>query len=162
MGLRAGFIPFIPMRIVAQRVGQASVAVEGETIASIGAGLLVLAGVAPEDTVEDAIWLAGKVVRMRIFPDDEGKMNRSVADIAGGILLVSQFTLFAAVSKGNRPSFTGAAGPDKAIPLYELLAERLGLELGRPVATGRFGADMAVTLRNDGPVTIILDSRNRE
>lgn len=137
-------------------------AVEGEMIASIGAGLLVLAGMAPDDTEEDAIWLAGKLVRMRIFPDGEGKMNRSVADISGGILVVSQFTLFAAVSKGNRPSFTGAAAPEKAIPLYEFLAASLGRELGRPVATGRFGADMAVTLRNDGPVTIIMDSRKRE
>jgi D-aminoacyl-tRNA deacylase len=150
------------MRIVAQRVGEASVSVEGGIIASIGNGLLVLAGVSPEDTGEDAIWLAGKIVRMRIFPDDDGKMNRSVADIGGEILVVSQFTLFASTSKGNRPSFTGAAGPEKAIPLYELLAERLGAELGRPAATGRFGADMSVALRNDGPVTIFMDSRNRE
>ena len=149
------------MRIVVQRVGEASVAVAGETIASIGRGLLILAGVSPDDTEEDAAWLAGKLVRMRIFPDPEGKMNLSVADIGGEILVVSQFTLFAETSKGNRPSFTGAAGPDKAIPLYEFFAARLGMELGKPVATGRFGADMAVTLRNDGPVTIIMDSKNR-
>ena len=150
------------MRIVAQRVGEASVTVDGRIIASIGNGLLVLAGVSPDDTEEDAIWLAGKIVRMRIFRDDDGRMNRSVADIGGEILVVSQFTLFASTTKGNRPSFTRAAVPDKATPLYEFLASRLGTELGRPAATGRFGADMSVALRNDGPVTIFMDSKNRE
>ncbi|MDB5103393.1 MAG: D-tyrosyl-tRNA(Tyr) deacylase [Fibrobacteres bacterium] len=150
------------MRIVAQRVGKAAVEVAGETIASIGRGLLLLAGISPEDTEEDAIWLAGKLVRMRIFPDVEGKMNLSVADIGGDILLVSQFTLFAGTSKGNRPTFSGAAGPDKAIPLYGFLAARLEAELGRPVSKGRFGADMKVSLDNDGPVTIVMDSKSRE
>lgn len=150
------------MRIVAQRVGAASVAVDGLTIGSIGRGLLVLAGVCPEDTEADAAWLAVKIVRMRIFPDAECKMNLSVADIHGEILVVSQFTLFAETAKGNRPSFSGAAGPDLAVPLYGILASRLEQELGRPVARGRFGADMAVSLRNEGPVTIVMDSKKRE
>jgi D-aminoacyl-tRNA deacylase len=149
------------MRIVAQRVREASVSVEGETLGSIGKGLLILAGVAQEDTDEDVAWLASKLVRMRIFPDAEGKMNHSVGDIGGGILLISQFTLFAETAKGNRPSFSAAAAPAKAIPLYEALAARLGADLGRPVATGRFGAEMAVSLVNDGPVTIVMDSRQR-
>jgi D-tyrosyl-tRNA(Tyr) deacylase len=150
------------MRIVAQRVGEASVAVAGETIASIGRGLVLLAGVGPEDTQEDALWLAGKLARMRIFPDTEGKMNLSVADVGGEVLVISQFTLFAETAKGNRPSFTGAAAPALAVPLYEFLAASLAQELGRPVATGRFGAQMAVSLRNDGPVTIVMDSKRRE
>jgi D-tyrosyl-tRNA(Tyr) deacylase len=158
----ASLIPLLGMRIVAQRVGEASVAVDGQTIAAIGRGLLVLAGVSPDDTEEDAVWLAGKLARMRIFPDDDGKMNLSVADIGGAILVVSQFTLFAETAKGNRPSFSGAAGPDSAIPLYGFLAARLERELGRPVARGRFGADMAVSLRNEGPVTIVMDSKKRE
>lgn len=149
------------MRIVAQRVRTAAVAVDGETIASIGKGLLVLAGVAQDDSDEDAAWLASKLVRMRIFPDAGGKMNLSVADIGGGILVISQFTLFAETARGNRPSFTAAAAPEKAIPLYEALAARLGAELGRPVGTGRFGADMSVSLVNEGPVTIVMDSRER-
>lgn len=137
-------------------------AVDGLSIGAIGRGLLVLAGVAPDDTEEDAVWLAGKLVRMRIFPDADGKMNLSVADVGGGILVISQFTLFAETAKGNRPSFSGAAGPESAIPLYGFLASRLEQELGRPVARGRFGADMAVSLRNEGPVTIVLDSKKRE
>jgi D-aminoacyl-tRNA deacylase len=150
------------MRIVAQRVGEASVSVAGETLAVIGRGLLLLAGVCPEDGEEDADWLAGKLARLRIFPDAEGKMNLSVLDIGGEILLVSQFTLFAETAKGNRPSFTAAAGPERAIPLYNLLGARLAAELGKPVGMGRFGADMAVRLLNDGPVTILLDSQRRE
>jgi D-tyrosyl-tRNA(Tyr) deacylase len=150
------------LRVVAQRVSEAKVAVDGKAIASIGAGLLILAGVSPEDTEEDGAWLAGKLVRMRIFPDAEGKMNLSVADVAGGILVVSQFTLFAETAKGNRPSFSTAAVPEKAIPLYEKFAAQLAGELGRPVSTGKFGADMAVSLVNDGPVTIVMDSKRRE
>lgn len=150
------------MRIVAQRVGEASVAVEGVAIANIGRGLLILAGVSRDDTEEDAAWLAGKLARMRIFPDSDGKMNLSIADIGGEILVVSQFTLYAETAKGNRPSFSSAAGPESAIPLYGLLASRLEQELGRPVARGRFGADMAVSLRNEGPVTIVMDSKKRE
>lgn len=137
-------------------------AVEDRIIAAIGRGLLVLAGVSPDDTEEDAVWIAGKLARMRIFPDPGGKMNLSVADIGGEILVVSQFTLFAETAKGNRPSFSAAAGPELAIPLYEFLASRLEQELGRPVAQGRFGADMAVSLRNEGPVTIVMDSKKRE
>jgi D-aminoacyl-tRNA deacylase len=150
------------MRIVAQRAGEASVAVDGSTIGAIGRGLVVLVGISPDDTEEDAVWLAGKLVRMRIFPDAEGKLNLSVADIGGGILLISQFTLFAETAKGNRPSFSGAAKPDTAIPLYGFLASRLEQELGRPVARGRFGAEMSVSLRNEGPVTIVMDSKKRE
>jgi D-tyrosyl-tRNA(Tyr) deacylase len=150
------------MRIVAQRVGEASVAVEGRMVASIGRGLLVFAGVGPDDTEEDALWLAGKLARMRIFPDGEGKMNLSVADIGGEALVVSQFTLFASTAKGNRPSFTGAAPPAAAERLYLFLAEAFGREIGRPVPTGIFGADMEVSLRNQGPVTVVMDSRRRE
>lgn len=150
------------MRIVAQRVGEASVSVDGTVIARIGRGLLVLAGVAPDDSAEDGGWLAGKLARMRIFPDGEGKMNLSLAEVAGEALVVSQFTLFASTAKGNRPGFSGAAGPDLAIPLYEAFAAALARESGRPVSLGRFGADMTVTLVNEGPVTIVMDSRRRE
>jgi D-tyrosyl-tRNA(Tyr) deacylase len=149
------------MRVVVQRVGEASVAVAGKTLAAIGKGLLVLAGVGKEDTEEDAAWLAGKLARLRIFEDEAGKMNLSVADIGGDALVISQFTLFAETAKGNRPSFTQAAAPEPALRLYQYLASYLGKELGKPVPTGEFGADMTVALRNDGPVTIIMDSRNR-
>lgn len=137
-------------------------AVDGAVIGSIGQGLLILVGIAPGDSEEDGDWLAGKLARMRVFPDAEGRMNLSVADIGGGVMVISQFTLFATTAKGNRPSFTAAAGPDLAIPLYEKFVARMSQELGKPVATGRFGADMAVTLRNEGPVTIIMDSKTRE
>lgn len=150
------------MRIVAQRVGEASVSVEGRTVGAIGRGLLVLAGVGPEDTEEDALWLAGKLARMRIFPDAEGKMNLSVADIGGDALVVSQFTLFASTAKGNRPSFTGAAPAALAEKLYLFFAQELGRALGRPVPTGLFGADMEVALKNQGPVTLLMDSKQRE
>ena len=150
------------MRIVAQRVGEASVSVAGREIARIGRGLLILAGVAPEDTREDGDWLAAKLARMRIFADAEGKMNLSLPDIGGEALVVPQFTLFASTAKGNRPGFSGAAGPDLAVPLYEGFAAALARELGRPVATGRFGADMEVALRNQGPVTVLMDSKRRE
>ena len=137
-------------------------AVTGAEIARIGRGLLVLAGVAPEDTPEDGAWLAGKLARLRIFADAEGKMNLSLADIGGEALVVSQFTLFASTAKGNRPGFQGAAGPDLAVPLYEAFSAALSRELGRPVATGRFGAEMEVFSRNQGPVTILMDSKRRE
>jgi D-aminoacyl-tRNA deacylase len=146
------------MRIVVQRVRQARVSVEGRTTGQIGPGLLVLAGFAPNDTPAHLDWMARKLVQMRIFGDDEGKMNRSVQDIKGEVLVVSQFTLLADARKGNRPSYIGAAPPPVAIPLYEQFVQLVSTLLGRPVATGEFGADMQVELVNDGPVTIVLDS----
>lgn len=150
------------MRAVVQRVGSARVTVAGETIGEINAGLLILLGVAQGDTAEDGAWLAQKLAALRIFEDDAGKMNRSLVDSGGGALVVSQFTLLASTRKGNRPSFNDAAAPAVAIPLYEQFVAQLTAGLGRPVATGRFGAMMAVTLVNDGPVTLVLDSRTRE
>jgi D-tyrosyl-tRNA(Tyr) deacylase len=150
------------MRAVIQRVLQASVTIAGEARASIGPGLVVLVGIEEVDTTEDIEWLSGKIVRLRIFGDEQGLMNRSVQEVQGGILVVSQFTLFASTRKGNRPSFTGAARPDVAIPRYEEFVRRLAAELKRPVATGEFGADMKIGLVNDGPVTILIDSRRRE
>jgi D-tyrosyl-tRNA(Tyr) deacylase len=149
------------MRLVLQRVTQAAVQINGEISGQIGLGLLVLTGITPEDTPEDIQWLSRKVVQMRIFGDNEGKMNRSVQEVGGSILLISQFTLFASTKKGNRPSFIEAAPPSVAIPLYEKLIEQLTLELGHKIQTGIFGADMQVSLINDGPVTIIMDSKNR-
>lgn len=146
------------MRIVLQRVRQARVTVEGRVTGQIGPGLLVLAGFAPSDTAPDLDWMARKLVQLRIFADEDGKMNRSVQDIAGEVLVVSQFTLLADARKGNRPSYVGAAPPPVAVPLYEEFVQRVAALLGRPVATGEFGADMQVELLNDGPVTIVLDS----
>lgn len=146
------------MRIVLQRVRQASVTVEGRLTGQIGPGLLVLAGFAPDDDAARLDWMARKLVQMRIFSDEEGKMNRSVQDIGGEVLVVSQFTLLADARKGNRPSYTGAAPPPVAIPLYEQFVQLVSNLLGRAVATGEFGADMQVELLNDGPVTIVLDS----
>lgn len=146
------------MRIVLQRVRQASVTVEGRVTGQIGPGLLVLAGFAPDDDAARLDWMARKLVQMRIFSDEEGKMNRSVQDIGGEIVVVSQFTLLADARKGNRPSYTGAAPPPVAIPLYEQFVQLVSNLLGRAVATGEFGADMQVELLNDGPVTIVLDS----
>lgn len=148
------------MRIVVQRVRQAKVTVAGRVTGQIGPGLLVLAGFAPTDTTPVLTWMARKLVQMRIFSDEEGKMNRSVQDIAGEVLVVSQFTLLADARKGNRPSYIGAAPPPVAIPLYEEFVQLVAAELGRPVATGEFGADMQVELLNDGPVTIVLDKEN--
>lgn len=150
------------MRIVIQRVTGASVAIGGELKSEIGKGLMVLVGVAEEDTEEDVRWLAAKTVGLRIFDDEAGVMNRSVADIGGEILAVSQFTLTASTKKGNRPSYIRAAGHGLAVPLYELYCRLLGDALGRETKTGVFGADMQVSLTNDGPVTIIIDSRLRE
>ena len=150
------------MRALIQRVREASVTVAGNTIAAIGPGLLVLAGVAVDDNDEDRDWLARKIVALRIFDDAEGVMNRSVADVAGAILAVSQFTLFASTKKGNRPSWSGAAPPEIARPKFDDFVAALARELGKPVATGTFGAAMQVALVNDGPVTIWLDSRQRE
>lgn len=146
------------MRVVLQRVKEASVSIDGEVHAAIGFGFLLLVGVDPEDTAEDLVYLCRKIVNMRIFSDDQGKMNRSIQDVGGSILSISQFTLFAQTKKGNRPAFTGAAQPDLAKLLYDdfnqLLADSVPLE------TGVFGADMQVALVNDGPVTILLDSKN--
>lgn len=150
------------MRSVIQRVTSASVSIGGAQRAAIGRGLLLLVGVGEGDTEADAAWLAGKVARMRIFPDDAGLMNRSVMDIAGGLLAISQFTLFASTAKGNRPSFFAAAKPELAEPLYQRFVADLQRESGLPVGTGVFAADMQVALINDGPVTIIIDSRQRE
>lgn len=150
------------MRVVIQRVRRASVTISGHVHASIGHGLLVLAGVEEADVVEDLEWLAGKIARLRIFADEAGQMNRSVTEAGGEVLVVSQFTLFAATKKGNRPSFIRAARPETAIPLYEQFLARLEAELLRPVGRGEFGADMQVELVNDGPVTIWMDSKNRE
>ncbi|MBJ2167828.1 MAG: D-tyrosyl-tRNA(Tyr) deacylase [Muribaculaceae bacterium] len=150
------------MRIVIQRVAHASVTIGGEPFSSIGRGMMVLVGVEDGDTDDDAAWLASKTAALRIFDDEAGVMNRSVADTGGEVLAVSQFTLTASTRKGNRPSYIRAAGHDTAVPLYERYCSLLESTLGRPVRRGRFGADMAVELLNDGPVTIIIDSRLRE
>ena len=150
------------MRSVIQRVTEAGVAINGRTTASISKGLLVLLAVEEADTAEDIEWLSGKIVRLRIFNDDAGVMNRSVQETGGEILLVSQFTLFASTRKGNRPSYSRSARPEIAVPLYEQFIARLTADLGQPVKTGEFGADMQVGLVNDGPVTIIIDSKARE
>jgi len=150
------------MRALVQRVRDASVSVDGRVTGAIGSGLLVLAGVGDGDTPEDRDWLARKIVQMRIFDDAAGVMNLSVLQAGGGILAVSQFTLYASTRKGNRPSWSGAAPPPLAQPAFDAFVQALAQELGRPVATGVFGAHMQVTLVNDGPVTIWLDSRQRD
>jgi D-tyrosyl-tRNA(Tyr) deacylase len=150
------------MRSVIQRVSSASVAIAGEARASISHGLLVLIGIETADAEEDVEWLANKLVGLRIFNDEAGVMNLSMIEAGGEILVVSQFTLHASTKKGNRPSYIRAAKPDLAIPLYESLVRRVGELLGKPVPTGQFGADMKVSLVNDGPVTILIDTKNRE
>lgn len=150
------------MRVVVQRVREASVSVEGITTGAIGVGLLVLCGFCPEDSEEDLQWMASKIVKQRIFGDDEGQMNLSVEDIGGQLLIVSQFTLFASYKKGNRPGFTGAARPELAIPLYERFLTIFELLTGKRPERGIFGADMQVSLLNDGPVTLVMDTRNKE
>lgn len=150
------------MRVIVQRVSAASVAVGGEIVGKIGGGLLVLAGFEEADSAADLDWMAGKLVRLRLFADEEGVMNRSVQESGGEILAVSQFTLYASVKKGNRPSWSRAARGDVSQPLFGRFVERLSAELGRPVATGVFGADMQVSLTNDGPVTVSIDSRAPE
>jgi D-tyrosyl-tRNA(Tyr) deacylase len=150
------------MRAVIQRVTGASVIITGMVKGVISHGLVVLLAVEESDTNEDIEWLSGKIVRLRIFDDAEGVMNLSVQESGGGILLISQFTLFASTKKGNRPSYSRSARPEKAIPVYEGFIKRLTEDLGRPIQTGEFGADMAVQLVNDGPVTIIIDSKSRE
>lgn len=150
------------MRVLLQRVQHASVTVDGHVHGRIGPGLLVLVGVEDTDGAEDVEWLAPKIAQLRIFDDANGVMNESLKEQGGELLLVSQFTLHASTRKGNRPSYIRASKPPHAVPLYELLAQKLEQELGKPIATGVFGADMKVELLNDGPVTIWMDSKNRE
>jgi D-tyrosyl-tRNA(Tyr) deacylase len=150
------------MRVVIQRVSSASVTVEGKIIGEIQKGLMVLVGIVNEDDQSDIEWLSNKIVNMRIFEDEEGVMNKSVIEKGGAILLVSQFTLHASTKKGNRPSYIAAAKPDISIPLYESLICQLEKDLGSAIQTGSFGADMKVALVNDGPVTITIDSKNKE
>ena len=150
------------MRVVIQRVSGASVIADGKPSGTIGTGLMILLGIEDADGTEDAEWLTKKIVQLRIFDDDAGVMNRSVQDVNGDILLVSQFTLHASTKKGNRPSYIKASKPDYAIPLYESMIKLLENELGKNIATGVFGAAMQVSLVNDGPVTIWIDSKNRE
>lgn len=150
------------MRILIQRVQCASVSVNGTLESSIGRGLLILLGIAVEDSPEDLDWLTSRIVKLRIFPDESGAMNRSVMDVGGGLLVVPQFTLMASTRKGNRPSFLQAARPDAAIPLFELFLKALETASGKPVGRGIFGADMQISLINDGPVTLWLDSEVQE
>lgn len=150
------------VRAVVQRVSEASVSIEGLPPRRIGRGLMVLLGIEAADTADDIAWLVGKLPKLRIFPDEGGQMNLSLADIGGEVLLVSQFTLFASTAKGTRPSFNAAARPDVARPLYEAFIRELESALGRSVATGEFGAAMDVSLVNAGPVTLLLDSKRRE
>jgi len=150
------------MRSVIQRVSAAEVTVDGKITGHIGNGLLILVGIEESDGPEDIEWLSGKIVNLRIFDDELGVMNRSVADVGGDLLIVSQFTLHASTRKGNRPSYIRAAKPETAIPIYEKFLRQMVSDLGRPVQSGIFGAMMKVALLNDGPVTIIIDTRNRE
>jgi D-tyrosyl-tRNA(Tyr) deacylase len=150
------------MRAVIQRVSKARVTVDGKTTGDIKAGLLVLLGIEDADTEDDIRWLSGKLVNLRIFNDENGVMNRSVQEMGGDVLLVSQFTLHASTKKGNRPSYIRASKPDVAIPLYEKMIGQLETDLGKKIATGIFGADMKVELLNDGPVTIVIDTKNKE
>lgn len=149
------------MIVVIQRVSESSVKIDGTIKASIGNGLMILLGIEEADDREDIEWLSKKIVNLRIFPDENGVMNKCILDADGEILLISQFTLHASTKKGNRPSYIKAAKPDIAIPLYEQMISALELELSKPIGTGEFGADMKVSLINDGPVTIIIDSKNR-
>jgi len=150
------------MRAVLQRVTQASCTVDGEVTGAIDTGFLVLLGIEDADTLADLDWLAQKIIGMRVFGDENGMMNKALADVGGDILLISQFTLFASTKKGNRPGFTRAARADVAIPLYEKMIEKLSALLGKKVKTGIFGADMKIALLNDGPVTILIDTKDKE
>ncbi|MBR6433027.1 MAG: D-tyrosyl-tRNA(Tyr) deacylase [Bacteroides sp.] len=150
------------MRVVIQRTGHASVSIDGACKAAIGKGLLVLLGIEEADGKDDIDWLCKKIVNLRIFDDEQGVMNKSVIETGGDILVISQFTLHASTKKGNRPSYIRAARPETAIPLYELFCRELSTALGKEVGTGRFGADMKVELLNDGPVTICMDTKNKE
>lgn len=150
------------MRVVIQRTKRASVTIDGHCKAQIGLGLLVLVGVMDEDNEEDIAWLTKKIVNLRIFDDENGVMNKSVLDVNGEILAISQFTLLASTKKGNRPSYIKAAKPEISVPLYNRFCEVLRTELGKDIGTGEFGADMKVELINDGPVTICIDTKNKE
>jgi len=150
------------MRAVLQRVSEASVTIDNTIVANINHGLVVLLGIETEDKEDDVSWLSGKISKMRVFSDENGLMNNSVQDICGDIILVSQFTLFASTKKGNRPGFTRSAKPEIAIPLYESFVKQLESYLGKSIQTGEFGADMKIALINDGPVTITIDSKNKE
>lgn len=150
------------MRAVIQRVKHASVTIEGSVKSSIGQGFLVLLGVCNEDTTEDVEWLVKKIANLRVFDDDEGMMNRSVIDVGGEALVVSQFTLYASYKKGNRPSWFRAGSHEHSIPLYQAFCQQLSEQIGKSVGTGEFGADMKVELLNDGPVTICMDTKNKE
>jgi D-tyrosyl-tRNA(Tyr) deacylase len=150
------------MRAVIQRVSEASVTVEGAIIGQIQRGLMVLLGIVNEDDTSDIEWLSNKIIHMRIFEDENGVMNKSLIEVGGEILLVSQFTLHASTKKGNRPSYIAAAKPEISIPIYEAMIHQLEKDLGASIQTGKFGADMKVALINDGPVTITIDSKNKE
>lgn len=150
------------MRVVIQRVQEASVSIDKQVYSSINKGLLILLGVENSDRDEDIEWLTKKILNLRVFADDEGVMNRSVVDVDGELLVVSQFTLHARTKKGNRPSYVNAAGPDFAIPMYESFVRALQLGIKKEVKTGKFGANMQVSLVNDGPVTIVIDSKRKE
>jgi D-aminoacyl-tRNA deacylase len=150
------------MRAVIQRVAEAKVTIAGAVKGAVQHGLVVLLAIEEADTAEDIEWLSGKIARLRVFDDEAGVMNRSVQEVDGGILLISQFTLLASTKKGNRPSYSRSARPEIAVPLYQKFIERLELDLGRPIQTGEFGAHMLVGLTNEGPVTIIVDSKARE
>lgn len=150
------------MRAVVQRVSHASVTIEGTVRSQIGAGFLILLGICNEDTNEDVEWLVKKIANLRVFDDVDGVMNRSIMDIAGEALVVSQFTLYASYKKGNRPSWFKAGSHEHSIPLYEAFCTQLSEAIGKPVGTGEFGADMKVEILNDGPVTICMDTKNKE
>jgi len=150
------------MKAVIQRVSQASVTIDGNKVSEIAKGLLVLVGIEDEDTQEDIAWLSGKIANLRIFGDENDVMNLSVKDIDGDIIVVSQFTLHASTKKGNRPSYIKASKPDVAIPIYEKFVNHMEIDLGKKIQTGEFGSDMKVLLLNDGPVTIIIDTKNKE
>jgi len=150
------------MRAVIQRVSEASVVVEDKKVANIQQGILVLLGIEIEDAKEDVLWLANKISALRIFSDSEGKMNNSILDVDGDVIVVSQFTLHAKTKKGNRPSYIKSARPEQAIPLYDQFKKELSIAIGKQLQSGEFGADMKVSLVNDGPVTIIIDSKNKE
>ena len=150
------------MRALVQRVSEALVRIDEKIVSSIAKGLLVLVGIEEADLQEDIVWLSNKIIALRIFNDEEGMMNLSIKEVSGEIILVSQFTLYASTKKGNRPSYIKAAKPEVAIPLYERMIAQLTTDLDKPICTGKFGADMKVSLVNDGPVTIWMDSKNRE